>query len=599
METFHPFRVAIVPVLPGCGGESAFRLACWIAEKVHLIGIVPIREGEASTSSNLAFQTRIYLQQLRKTCVRSSASVIVSSDPWMDLRELILRDSPDLFITEVREDETSIWGDKIQRILENPPCDIVLVHGLPEQKPRHVLIAARGGPYAELALQVGMALHPVQLDVAHISTQEGATEPPFKGLERIIRQMPEVRLRSIVSHEPLPKLLEVAQEYDLLSLGVSARQEEVGIGPFVRGLMQQIEKPLLVVKTKQPIELPMDERSGRGAISVLVDKWFAENTFDVSEFSDLEMLLALKRYQGVTVSLALPALNEEQTVGNVIRTVKQALMDEIPLLDEIVLIDSNSTDRTREIAAEMGIPVYIHQHLLPRLGARHGKGEALWKSLLVTRGDIVLWIDTDIVNIQPHFVYGLLGPLLQDPAIQFVKGFYRRPIKIGDKIQAGGGGRVTELVARPLLNLFYPELSGMIQPLAGEYGGRREALERLPFFSGYGVEIGLLIEVFERYGLRSIAQVDLKERIHRNQDLEALGKMSFAIIQAVLKKLGERLSRELIEEVNKTMKLIRYERGTYYLELEEIAELERPPMITIPEYRQHRGLDEEAESNSA
>jgi glucosyl-3-phosphoglycerate synthase len=261
-------------------------------------------------------------------------------------------------------------------------------------------------------------------------------------------------------------------------------------------------------------------------------------------------------------------------------------MKDFPLLDEIVLMDSNSTDRTREIARELGVPVYIHQHLLPDMKPRTGKGEALWKSLLVTKGDIIAWIDTDIVNIHPRFVYGIIGPLLLNRKIQFVKGFYRRPLRVGNKVQAGGGGRVTELTARPLLNLFYPELSGVVQPLSGEYAGRREALEKATFFSGYGVETGLLIDVFEHFGLRAIAQVDLQERIHHNQELEALGKMSFEIIQTVLRKLETRFERSFIEDINKTMKLIKYAKGGYFLEVEEVPERERPPMITVPAYQE-------------
>ena len=263
-------------------------------------------------------------------------------------------------------------------------------------------------------------------------------------------------------------------------------------------------------------------------------------------------------------------------------------MDEAPLLDEIVLIDSSSTDRTREIAEALGVPVYVHQEILPEWGGRKGKGEALWKSLFVTRGDIVAWIDTDIVNVHPRFVYGVVGPLLRDARIQFVKGFYRRPIKVGEKVQAGGGGRVTELTARPLLNLFYPELSGVVQPLSGEYAGRRSALEQLPFFSGYGVETGLLIDILERYGLSAIGQVDLLERIHHNQPLEALSKMSFAILQAVISKLERRYGQQILEDVNKSMKLIRYDAGAYSLEVEEIVEQERPPMRHVREYALRR-----------
>ena len=260
-------------------------------------------------------------------------------------------------------------------------------------------------------------------------------------------------------------------------------------------------------------------------------------------------------------------------------------MTRAPLLDEIVLINSDSTDRTREIAELLGVPVFVHQQVLPELGTRSGKGEALWKSLYLTCGDIVVWIDTDIVNIHPRFVYGLLGPLILHPEIQFVKGFYRRPLKVDNKLQAGGGGRVTELTARPLLNLFFPELSGIIQPLSGEYGGRRTALEQMRFSSGYGVEIGLVIDMFEKFGISAIAQVDLQERIHHNQPLESLSKMSFAIIQTVVRRIEKRYGTKLLEDVNKTMKMIRYGQQRLLLDVEEIAELERPAMVELPEYR--------------
>jgi glucosyl-3-phosphoglycerate synthase len=363
------------------------------------------------------------------------------------------------------------------------------------------------------------------------------------------------------------------------------------MGPVAERIMDESPCGVIVVKTKRPpLFGPESEEAGHAAISVLVDKWFAENTFHADEFRDLDYLLNLKRDRGVTISLALPALNEEETVGNVIRNIKQALVLDAPLLDEIVLIDSNSDDGTREIAEGLGVPVYVHQSVLPQYGSRRGKGEALWKSLYCTQGDIVIWLDTDIVNIHPRFAYGLIGPMLLRPDIQFIKGFYRRPLRVGDKTQAGGGGRVTELTARPLLNLFFPELSGVIQPLSGEYGGRRAALEQLRFFSGYGVEIGLLIDVLDTFGLNAIAQVDLKERIHHNQPLEALSKMSFAIIQAVIRKLETRYGRSILENVNKTMKLIRYEEERFMLDVEEIAERDRPPMIELPEYR--RQLEE-------
>ncbi|MGB9634377.1 MAG: glucosyl-3-phosphoglycerate synthase, partial [Chloroflexaceae bacterium] len=323
--------------------------------------------------------------------------------------------------------------------------------------------------------------------------------------------------------------------------------------------------------------------------------WFAENTFSSTEYDDLQRLLALKQQQGVRISLGLPTLNEEQTIGEIIGQVQEHLIEKTPLLDEVVLIDSGSQDRTREIAAAHGIPVYIHQEILPQYGAFYGKGEALWKSLYVLTGDIIAWCDTDIKNFHPRFVYGVIGPLLRERRLVYSKGFYRRPIQFGEKVQASGGGRVTELTARPLLNLFYPELSGMLQPLSGEYAGRRFALEAVPFFTGYGVETGLLIDLLERHGLNSLAQVDLLERIHRNQELVPLSKMAFAITQVVIQRLEQRQRASLLEPVNQTMKLItQREDGSFHLELREIRDHERPPMLHIPEYRHMRGLPLEA-----
>jgi glucosyl-3-phosphoglycerate synthase len=551
--------------------------------------VVSIKRGQPiSAGAQQAREIRKRLMSMGNLNVRFKSRVVVSLTVWKDLQEIIANEEPELLVLEWKDGRT-IWGDPISNILVNPVSNIAIVRGNFHAEPERTLVLARGGPFAELALQVGMSLRSKQLDVLHIALTGAETDAPFKGLKHILSQIPEANLRSLTTADTVRTILEEARQYDTVVLGTTAAKTTGGtmIGPVAEKLINESSANLILVKTRRPMsESMLDESAGYKAISILVDKWFAENTFHAEEFSNLKDLLALKEKQGSTISLALPALNEEGTVGKVIRTIKKELMEKYPLLDEIVLIDSNSKDRTRQIAKGLGVPVYIHQHLLPELGARSGKGEALWKSLLVTKGDILAWIDTDIINIHPRFVYGIIGPLLLNRRIQFVKGFYRRPLRVGDKVQAGGGGRVTELTARPLLNLFYPELSGVVQPLSGEYAGRREALEKVPFASGYGVETGLLIDLFERYGLRAIAQVDLLERIHHNQELEALGKMSFAIIQTVLRKLEPRFERSIIEEVNKTMKLIKYAKGGYFLEVEEVAERERPPMITIPAYRE-------------
>ncbi|MCC6897236.1 MAG: glucosyl-3-phosphoglycerate synthase [Anaerolineae bacterium] len=359
------------------------------------------------------------------------------------------------------------------------------------------------------------------------------------------------------------------------------------------------QSSLVVVRALRPEALSFHQPTWplvvEESLSTKVDRWFAESTFHHSEFADLKALMALKEKQGVTISIGLPALNEEDTIGNVIQTLKSALMDEIPLIDEMVLIDSNSTDRTVEIAESLHIPVYRHPDILPEMGTYRGKGEALWKSLHVLKGDIIAWVDTDITNIQPHFAYGLLGPLLRRPEVQYVKGFYQRPIKVGEKLESFGGGRVTELVARPLLNLFYPELSGIIQPLSGEYAGRRQALERVPFFSGYGVETGLLLDILEQFGLEAIAQSDLEVRIHYNQPLVDLSKMSFAILQVFIARLEGRFGTEMLDKANRSMKLIVHEPERFALDIVDISDQQRPPMIEVPAYRER--LEKATEAN--
>jgi glucosyl-3-phosphoglycerate synthase len=263
-------------------------------------------------------------------------------------------------------------------------------------------------------------------------------------------------------------------------------------------------------------------------------------------------------------------------------------MERFPLVDELLVIDSDSEDDTRAIAESEGARVVLHSDVLPRYGSYRGKGEALWKSLYATSGDLVVWSDTDISDWHPRFIYGTLGPLLVEPNIGYVKAYYQRPIVEGGLLKEGGGGRVTELVARPLINLFFPELSGYIQPLSGEYAGRRVHLEQIPFFTGYAVEIGHLIDLAERLDLSGLGQVDLDIRIHRNQELEGLSRMSFVILQAVMKRLGERRRARLFAEIGSSYKLPRSGPNQLSLEVFELADQERPPMIRIPEYVERR-----------
>lgn len=314
--------------------------------------------------------------------------------------------------------------------------------------------------------------------------------------------------------------------------------------------------------------------------------WIEKNTFHYSEFSDLSRLVDEKQRKNLKISLCLPTLNEEKTIAKEILIMKSELMTRYPILDEIVVVDSGSIDNTRKIARGYGADVYNAAEILPDLEKFKGKGENLWKALFVTKGDIIVYLDADIKNIHHRFAYGLLGPLILFDNIKYVKAFYDRPISIGkSKIRPTGGGRVTELVIRPLFSLFFPELTQILQPLSGEYAGYRELFETIPFPIGYGVETSMILDIYEKWGLDVFAQVDLDRRIHRNQDTRALGRMSFAILQTFIKrkiKLGmvdykEKLYSEMIQ-----YNLIKDE---FKPDINKIEEHERPPMIEIPEYR--------------
>jgi glucosyl-3-phosphoglycerate synthase len=315
--------------------------------------------------------------------------------------------------------------------------------------------------------------------------------------------------------------------------------------------------------------------------------WLEKNTFHYSEFGDLHRLVEEKQKKNLTISLCLPTLNEEKTIAKEIIIMKSELMARYPLIDELIVIDSGSSDNTLDIAGSFGADVYVANEILPDLDQFKGKGENLWKALYITKGDIIVYIDADIKNIHHRFAYGLIGPLLLDDHIKYVKAFYDRPISVGkNKIRPTGGGRVTELVIRPLFSLFFPELTQIIQPLSGEYAGYREIFENIPFPIGYGVETSMILDIYEKWGLDVIAQVDLDRRIHRNQDTKALGRMSFAILKTFInrqKKLGLiDFKEDLFDEI------IQYNlvNNEYQPEIRQIKGLERPPMVTIPEYRE-------------
>ncbi|MEX1218653.1 MAG: glucosyl-3-phosphoglycerate synthase [Acidimicrobiales bacterium] len=283
---------------------------------------------------------------------------------------------------------------------------------------------------------------------------------------------------------------------------------------------------------------------------------------------DLDALVAAKG--ATTVSVCIPARNEESTVGQIVERIRTKLVDAYPLVDEVVVVDDHSTDNTAKQARTAGATVVDASQVLIEHGSGHGKGEALWKSLFASTGDIIVWCDADVRDFSTRFISGLLGPLLADASIGFVKGFYERPVDG----QVRGGGRVTELVARPLLTMCFPEIGDIVQPLSGEYGGRREVLEQLPFVEGYGVDIAMLIDIVNQFGADTIAQVDLGARVHRNRPLHELSPMAAQVMQAAMRRIQPGL-------VPDTFRL-----SPPDLEAHEITYAERPALVTIDSYRQ-------------
>jgi glucosyl-3-phosphoglycerate synthase len=301
-------------------------------------------------------------------------------------------------------------------------------------------------------------------------------------------------------------------------------------------------------------------------------RWFAERTSRASDWP-IERLVTLKG--SARISVVLPALDEEPTVGEIVAGLRR-LARPTGLVDEVIVIDSGSVDQTAKVAAEAGATVYHRDEIMPETGSYPGKGEVLWKALYVATGDIIVYVDADLTDFGEHYICGLVGPLLADEQILMVKAFYDRPLL---DVAAAGGGRVTELMARPLLSALRPDLGGVVQPLAGEYAGRRALLETLPFAAGYGVETGLLLDTVDRYGLQAVAQVDLGQRTHGHQDTAALGRMAATILHTVLGRLAPEHPLWTV--------LTQFQRmdGLVYPVDNEVTGPERPPISSIPSYR--------------
>jgi glucosyl-3-phosphoglycerate synthase len=303
--------------------------------------------------------------------------------------------------------------------------------------------------------------------------------------------------------------------------------------------------------------------------------------FHHQQFADVNALAALKNSQRIAV--CIPTLDEADTIGSIVSIIRETLVRTHGFVDEILVIDSGSEDSTREIAAAAGATVHLATDILPDGERHHGKGENLWKALHVTSADIICYIDGDISNFHPGFITGLVGPLLADLEIDYVKAFYERPLAYGDESHSTGGGRVSEILIRPLISLFYPELAGILQPLSGEYAARRSTLESLAFPIGYGVEIAHLIDLARDGKIDRIAQTDLVKRIHRNRDDDELGSMAFAILRVVLRRLQRDGRISLASPLPDLYQSWTVDGDSIHLLSKFIPEPERPPIARSPE----------------
>jgi nucleotide-binding universal stress UspA family protein len=623
-----PSRI-LIPVANPATAEELIRLGADLAEprtgELTALGIVEVPEGmPLSEGATRARHARRLLQKVLDFAPEGTTLhpiVRIGRHASEGIAEAAAELESDLIIFG--------WGGKsadhdrrkvalsptIDEVVRDAPCDVAVVKQRGAGEIRRVLVPIRGGPHAELALRFADAIaraHDAELVTIHLvpaGITEAVRAQAERALDAFIRQHAGGRARGEVREAANVRtaILREADRSDVVVMGAAAAPTADGslhlFGAVPEAIAARARATVVVVKTREAIGRQTFERLAARAetlaaadrlaeesraVPARVERWFGEANFHHAEFADLARLVQLKEKQGVTISLVLPTLNESETIGPIVRRAIREMVERVPLLDEVLVIDSASTDDTREIAAAEGARVIQHPEVLARYGSFRGKGEALWKSLYETTGDIVVWADTDVKNWHSRMVYGTLGPLLHEPRLQYVKGYYQRPIVEGGVLKEGGGGRVTELVARPLINLFWPELSGFIQPLSGEYAGRRALLEQIPFFTGYAVEIGHLIDIAERVGVEGLGQTDLERRIHRNQELEGLSRMSFVILQAVMKRLEERRRARLFAELGSTMKLPRSGHGRLSLEIIELADQERPPMVRIPEYLERR-----------
>jgi len=586
-----PFRVLLPLLNPALGPpllELGARLAGGPGGQVLLLSVAEVAD-EASLSQGLplarAYRTMMSVLERSGSGVEARSLVRVFHDVAAGIRETAQETASDLLLLPWKgfaRGSDRVFGELLDRLVGQPPCDVVLARLPVPAEPWRVLVAARGGTYAELAVDIGerLAGGGGRLTVVHAApTRDVADDRPFEVIRARLADAQRSPRVIELGGDPRDGIMREAAGHNVVILGATGRAGAVSpLGPLGDQLARDLQKGLLIVKTRSPLRLPTGPH-GSGPPPGQVDRWFAENTYQYREFSDIGRLVDLKRRRGLTISLGLPAHNAEGTIVGVLKATHGLLQQEYPLLDEVVVLDRGSTDGTREAAAELGVTVHPIDRGRRRQRGVTEFGTALWKSLRVLRGDLIVWLDPSIRNPHPRFVYGVLGPLLSSPGLAYVLGFSCRS---GDSRpdQSIGGDGVTELAVRPLLNLLAPELAGIIQPLSEQRAGRRDVLEQVPFFSGRGVEVGLLLDVHAREGLRGIAQVDVGERVQHEGDGRDPLPTAHAALRVLLRRLGQRQGLDLLDRDRLGLTRIRCENGEYFLDVRDVAEEEHPPVAS-------------------
>lgn len=431
------------------------------------------------------------------------------------------------FVGPVDETAVEIFTANFANLQENDLKNdgiMVITDGWQEGEAAAIL---RGGVNARAVLDVLAAAGLKHLKIFHLEERLPELEEVFLssvvGPANALFDSVSVEWRRDASVAELVQA--IGHEFSMLFFGAPLAFSE--LQPLYQKVKEHYNGSITIVRGPH-IEMDYDE-------SDEIYRWGRQRTYDAGDFSLSAVLRNYKKKLNKRVAVLLPSLNEEKTVGNVIRTALE--VKEAGLIDEVILIDSASVDGTVEIARSFGIPVFVHQEIRPELGSYRGKGEAMFKSAFVTDADILTWVDTDIESITPRFFYGLLGPLLTNPAIRFSKGYYARPVKVETSGVELGGGRVTEILARPWINTFMPQLSGYIQPLAGTVAIYRDDFQKMRIPVNYGVEMAMLLQEVAMAGLWATCQVNLGTVIHRSKDVTGLSEMAFQILQ-VLAEMG-------------------------------------------------------------